>query len=87
LRRAVYSQFRTLPFPFGKTAKLEVALICSEEPRSLPELIALVSLEPLVMAEHEVTTLVALEPQVMAAPELTALAMFLPNHVVFNKNH
>ena len=73
---------RTLLFPFGKTAELEVALICFEKPTSLAHLMALVSLEQLVMAEPEVTARAALEPQVsaliplkpevMAEPHLTA---------------
>jgi hypothetical protein len=73
LQRAIYSQFQTLHIPFGKTAKLEVALICSEEPRSLLELTSLMSLEPQVMAGAEVTALVSLEPLVMAEAEVMAL--------------
>ena len=73
MRRAIYSQFRTLPFPFGKTAELEVALICFEKPTSLADLMALISLEPLLMAVPELTALMSLEPLVMAEPEVTAL--------------
>ena len=78
MRRAVYSQFRTLPFPFGKTAELEVALTYSEKPRSLADLMALVSLEPLLMAVPELTALVSLEPLVMAEPEVTNLVALEP---------
>ena len=40
---------------------------------SLAHLMALVSLEPLLMAVPELTALVSLEPLVMAEPEVTDL--------------
>ena len=45
---------------------------------SLAHLMALVSLEPLLMAVPELTALVSLEPLVMAEPEVTALVALEP---------
>ena len=49
-----------------------------EEPRSVPEVMTLVALEPQVMAEPEVMVLVALEPLVIAELEVTVLVALEP---------